>query len=542
MKENLLSDETTLTLDDIQEREELVSFFSKLPVDFFSKMRHFQPQIGCLNACSICSKYASSNMAYWDESRIRNVVAALKYSTPANELPLIVWDRSNHRNGVIFAYLDNDIGNYLYLDKFIDIVYRELGTKTRISTVGYSRHNNDLNIVHQNVANNSDALAGVRLSFTPYEIGWKKCNSNRFSRSEYEDDIANFLEIYKPYYEKVGSGSRNFCIELRYKPLVINSEVYILEYKNKTIIYSDKYLYISQDENIEFIDSTIIDAKVHRLSLNNDGIIFNRIELPEKPTSMNQLYKIIEKGNIKEQVKIYRVKNADGYYYSVSPQLTDAGNYGINFYPKTETREKSGYIILERFFLNELFKYKKENGLKVTDNYINSTWNNVDDILNRIIILAANYKKEGDCAKYEYINNELFPLIKTCTNALNKAGYSASTFFDKSFIIDTGAICNLGRAIKEFRGLVSIENEPLTLNHERNYGKNNSTMTIESDAWRLSCGYNDEIIVEKMNLANTATIEGQVEYRNSIALNKRDISYKIKSLNNEYLIPGQRRR
>ena len=297
MKENLLSDETTLTLDDIQEREELVSFFSKLPVDFFSKMRHFQPQIGCLNACSICSKYASSNMAYWDESRIRNVVAALKYSTPANELPLIVWDRSNHRNGVIFAYLDNDIGNYLYLDKFIDIVYRELGTKTRISTVGYSRHNNDLNIVHQNVANNSDALAGVRLSFTPYEIGWKKCNSNRFSRSEYEDDIANFLEIYKPYYEKVGSGSRNFCIELRYKPLVINSEVYILEYKNKTIIYSDKYLYISQDENIEFIDSTIIDAKVHRLSLNNDGIIFNRIELPEKPTSMNQLYKIIEKGN-----------------------------------------------------------------------------------------------------------------------------------------------------------------------------------------------------------------------------------------------------
>lgn len=117
-KEFLLSDEKEITEFDFQERKKLVEEFSKMPEDFFSKLRHFQPQIGCLNACKICSKFAGTTTEYWTESRQRNVIAALKYSVQKEDLPLIVWDRSEHRSGVIFSYLDNDIGNYFYLDKF----------------------------------------------------------------------------------------------------------------------------------------------------------------------------------------------------------------------------------------------------------------------------------------------------------------------------------------------------------------------------------------------------------------------------------------
>ena len=173
-KELLLSDESSLSSKDYFERKKIIEEFSKMPVEFFSKLRHFQPQIGCLNACKICSKFAGTTTEYWTENRQRNVIAALKYSVPKckDDLPLIVWDRNEHRTGVIFSYLDNDIGNYFYLDKFIELAYRELGVVTRISTVGYSRLNDALNKMHKRI--NSDelleALGGVRLSFTPYEI------------------------------------------------------------------------------------------------------------------------------------------------------------------------------------------------------------------------------------------------------------------------------------------------------------------------------------------------------------------------------------
>ena len=81
-KDLLLSDESSLSNKDYIERKKLIEEFSKMPVEFFSKLRHFQPQIGCLNACKICSKFAGTTTEYWTESRQRNVIAALKYSVP----------------------------------------------------------------------------------------------------------------------------------------------------------------------------------------------------------------------------------------------------------------------------------------------------------------------------------------------------------------------------------------------------------------------------------------------------------------------------
>ena len=51
------------------ERKNLINAFEKMPVEFFSRMRHLQPQIGCLNCCSICSKFASKNSEYWTKNQ-----------------------------------------------------------------------------------------------------------------------------------------------------------------------------------------------------------------------------------------------------------------------------------------------------------------------------------------------------------------------------------------------------------------------------------------------------------------------------------------
>lgn len=543
MIEYLLTDEKDISLIDYNERKKLITEFSKLPNEFFSKLRHFQPQIGCLNACTICSKYAGKNMAYWNEKRIRNVIAALKYSTPAKKKPLIVWERSNHRNGVIFSYLDNDVGNYFYLNKFIKIANKELGVRTRISTVGYSRYNHKLNLMHKKIARDYKSLAGVRLSFTPYSVGWNDCQSKRFSKKDYEADITNFLKIYKPYYKKVGSGAREFCIELRYKPLINISPVHILTFDEHFVICSDKYLYISSKKNIQFENTFIADAKNHRLSLTNTGIKFNKIYVNKVLNNKSDIKNYLKKNfnNIEKNVTIYRVKNYDGYYYSINPQLEDTGGYGINIYPITKTREKSGYIVLERFFLNTLFEYKKSKGLTPKEPFKNAKWKDVYNVINSLEQLAASYEKESKI-KANYIRNELLNMLKVYVNALRKAKYKPNTFFDKNFTIDTGIICNLGRAIKEFKGLVSIENEPLTLNHERNYGKYNSTMVIEDKSWRLSCDYNDQILIEKLDMSHTATSEGQTVFNKVIQLSSCDEKMNSKNINSNYLIPGQRKK
>ena len=73
----LLSDEKCIMDENFNERKILVEKFKTMPEEFFSKIRHFQPQIGCLNACKICSKTANARVEFWSEARIRNVVAAL---------------------------------------------------------------------------------------------------------------------------------------------------------------------------------------------------------------------------------------------------------------------------------------------------------------------------------------------------------------------------------------------------------------------------------------------------------------------------------
>ena len=547
----LLSDEKVLSSKDYFERKKLIEEFSGMPIEFFSKLRHFQPQIGCLNACKICSKFAGKTTEYWTESRQRNVIATLKYSVLRfkEDFPLIVWDRSEHRSGVIFSYLDNDVGNYFYLDKFIELAYRELGVKTRISTVGYSRFNKNLNDMHKRINSPEllEALGGVRLSFTPYEVGWEcSQDTQKYSHYDYISDMANFLKIYKPYYNKVGAGSRNMCVEIRYKPLVEISKVFDTEVLSHKIICTSNYLFISKNTSINLKEAKIANPYNHNIELTENSEPFYQIDLYDSVDSLEKIKKLAHKfiiSDIKDfpVVDVYLMSNADGHYYAINPKMTENGNYGINIYPISKFRLNSGYIITERFLINAIIEYKLQKKLKSLEKFPNATWEDVYAVLVMCKSTANMYCKIGKKEKSYYINNEVIPMINAYVTALQVAGYKASDFFDPEFTIDTGIICNLGRAVHMFKGITTKENEPLTPVHERNYGKFNSKMSMEGTAWRLSCNYDNSIVIEKLNLFNTTESSGQVAYKKVIRLDEGDETLKQDDLLTQYLIPGQRR-
>ncbi len=146
------------------------------------------------------------------------------------------------------------------------------------------------------------------------------------------------------------------------------------------------------------------------------------------------------------------------------------------------------------------------------------------------------YEKIGKLEKSTYIKEHIVPILEVYINALKIAKYPAEVFFDKNFTIDTGMICNLGRAINLFKGLTSFINEPLTPIHERNYGRHCSTMKQENYGWLLGCDFKNTIAIEKLDLFNTASEEGQVSFRKKIIFD--DINEKINE-KSKYLYPGE---
>ncbi|MBP5678984.1 MAG: hypothetical protein J6X28_04075 [Bacilli bacterium] len=538
--EFLLNDEKEISEEDLAIRKQLYAEFMDLPENFVSKMRHLQPQVGCFNNCSFCSKFSVCKSEYWGESSLRNVICALKYTAKnyTNDDLLLAWDRREHRIGVIFPYLNNDIAAYPYLDQYISLCYRELGARTRISTVGFSRHNHELNEMHKRICREGliCALGGVRLSVSQYGRVWEE-KDGRSSLEEYCKDIANFLSIYKIYFEKFGAGSRRMCCELRFNPLVENAKVIQMDYDGHFVLAVSNYLFVSQNENITLEETFIDDPYNHSLSFTNDGEKFLEYNLPFMVENEKQIEDFFsQKQNSEREVEVYLFKNKDGIYYSIDPRLTREGNFGMHIYPTTDVRTKSGYIVTERFFLNALYNFKKRRGLSLRDLVHQSSFDDCYEVVNILKEYSKYYQEIGKKEKSVYILEHVVPLIEAYIKALQEAGYSSDVFFDKNFTIDTGMICNLGRAISLFKGLTKFVNEPLTPTHERNYGRHCSTMKQENTAWLLACDFHHNLLIEQLDLFNTASVEGQVSFKRRVEIPNFNIQIDE---NTKYLFPGE---
>jgi hypothetical protein len=506
-----------LSAEDITARKVLIDKFLKLPSEVFTKLRYFQPQVGCLNKCSFCSQSAGQKIWQFTKSGIRNIVAAIKFvaviKAPDSYLQnkevfskegvfekdfkmpkygLVSYQR-NYKPGVVYPYLDNDPSLYPYLDTFLEISWKDLGVKTRLTTVGYSRKNSLLQKMHERINSKlTDTISKIVLSYSQYPFGW------RTSQKEYILDCENFLKTYKSSVMRRGRGF--LSVEFKFKPLVKVADTQVYKINRRQVLHSGPYLLISLHEDPDVTPTKLKEIRGHSVILDrrpekylmiaSDKLVDEKrwlnvanIIITKNMLCKEDVQKFINIPCLIREVNFYVMKNEDGIYYAIDPEIRDNGFFAKQFYPKTK-RKNSGYIDSERYFLNTLIAYKKSKGLDRTSEFLEATWEDVDAVIENIKLEAIHYKSIIAEVE-EYIIKEVLPLVEGYVKYLRNSGYPPSYFFDKEFTIDTGIICNLGRATYEFKGLASREDLPLTPQEERAFGVI-SSLSQDGKVWRIS--------------------------------------------------------
>lgn len=557
----------------INERHALINYMKNLPIEFFSKLRHLQPQIGCLNCCTVCSRDTSSRCEYWTENQLRNVVSAIKTVAKQyrSQPPYLAWDRQGHRKGQIFAYRDNDLGSYPYFDLFLRLASRDLGVKMKISTVGFSRHNTLLNEVHRKV-NEEDAMNGilsVRLSFTPFAIGWN--NNERFSKSEYEDDIANFLTIYRPIFEKSLKDQLRFHVALRFKAFVRSAQLIEQVVQGKRVIICGNYVFIGNDDS-DFETCTVNpdliapDKQSNDFNLNltlktmkvyanpevivGKGIQFKKYILADNlknnisPESIINMSLIGERGlTFISDSLIYRFENREGYYYAVDPLLTEKGYYAMEMYPALASRNnKSGFLDSEKLFFNAINQYKSKVAFDLFSLWEKATYDDVENVIDSIYKKALYYKQIGYSEYADFIINDILDTVKMYAAALKKANYPASMFFDGRRTVDTGIVSNIGRAHIEYAAVTSLQNEPITPFQTRNFGNLSSVKTQENDVWDLCCSFGNKVSFCLPPPPSDQPDPGDNRFNYELPMFNSSVYQTLGVLATDYLVPGQRKR
>lgn len=448
-----------------------------LPEEAFTRMRILQPEIGCGNVCADCSQLANPSIWSLTTEGLNHLMTSI--ATVADESAIKLGYKRERHPDTIFPYLDNDIGSYPFLSEFLQRLSQNFGIKAKMTTIGWSRHNQQLQEMHERInQKNLDALTAVSFSLTSYtralRFGQKLTNPE-----DYIADLANALKTYQPAINSLGTGKESGCVTLRFKPLVNSYEDglddnYIDEFH---VIHSGPYLLISKKKQ-KPPETSIIFSR--------DGLVFDQpgldyfVIISDNLTGKHKWKEVARSavhslsngdslnldGTVKES-KLFLLSNSEGQYYALDPDFQEDGSFkGKFFYPKTEKRPRSGYNDSERYFLNSLIKYKKSLGLRSYDLLPNAKWedvNGVIEILEKKVDELSKYDRKAS----EYIRDEVLLLVKTLKNVLQLAGYPPSYFFDPNFTVDTGQVLNQGRAIKDFKGIVVTPNLPTNPQHVR---------------------------------------------------------------------------
>lgn len=587
---------SNVSIERLNKRAELISELRKLPKEAFTEVQYLQPQINCFNRCSFCSQGAGKTVWQLGLSELEDLISSIKtvaieVASTQGIIPesnivnhrgtfhenfimpptgLLGYERI-HRPGVIFPYLDNDISSYKYLDRFIQLLDEDLGVKVRISTTGYSRKNTQLQEVHEKINSSlKHTFAGIRFSITPYTFGYTEQGENLgiTNREEFKLDIINLFRTYKPLVEYLGPSKSSACAELRFKPLV-NSKVELSEYRidGHHIIICGPYLLISVNKNVNISKSNIIDLEGQWPVFDSTGeeflmlqseIINSDVELQNKvieqvinylrteesnKINFNELLtridNIINSENLKLTIaNLFLLENEEGPYYATDPKIKEDGYYAKQFYFRTEKRKKSGYVDSERYFLNALIEYKRVLGLSRQEEFTEATDNDVQEVINLLNKMCESTQLYDTYAA-KHLENSVIPLVEFYRDILKEAGYEARFFFSKHFTVDTGIIVNQGRALSQFRGLVSKENLPLTPQEERGYG-NFSYSSLRGFVWRWSLTPHvfNKITKASIGMKNTINSSSpgieitKLDCRNlmPVKINDRQYSYKISDL------------
>lgn len=533
-------------------RIELANEIRSLPAEVLANLRHFQTQVGCLNRCSFCSQNAGTTLWHLPKRDLANLIAALKMVgleramddgrlegeplsqygvyTDTFKMPvhgLVGYGRKD-RPGVIYSYLDNDPSGYPHLDDLIQWLHEDLGVTVRIATVGFSRKNQAIYDMHRRISrDHMGGLAGLRLSFSPYTYGWTAAAERvgAATRAEFESDTAALLDIYRDAF-LARQGRKGVCVELRFKPLVIASDVQVLLVRNRLVIKSGPYLVVQMAEDTAVGIARISAPQSHATELSLPAepcwlVSAARAELDALGASY-LVNALLDGAELPVAVSVrraglYRLENEDGEYFATDVTRDQQGGFSKYFYPRTDKRQ-GGYIDGERYFLNEVIRAVREGRA--------TTWSDVDAVLQRLDLVARQLETTDEAAAH-YVKEHIITLVASYVRCLRLADYPAWAFFDKHVTVDTGHICNLGRAFYEYKAVASRADLPVTPNHERAFGVAGE-LAEEGVAWRIAVvplGAGQQarsalgkrnvarlapsILFEKLDLSMTATTAGQ---------------------------------
>jgi len=457
-----------------------------VPNEALLRLQYFQTETGCLNACSFCSQLAGHTVWRLSQESQSDLIKAIKQEMKRRNISLLGSKRFSHRPGVLFPYFDNDIASNPYFYDYLRDVYLSLGSKIRFTTVGWSKHNHLLNKMHQKIANElGHAIAGIRFSLTPYTSGWVATRGSKLSRFQYEKDLAFSLSVYKKAMSNdIGIGKTKSCVEIRFHPLIANHKVEVSTIEGKFILKCGPHLIVSCNEGIEMRESKIKLVDDKSVSYTEDPVRCYLITDNQLiGISIEDAYKAIPKRK-PNVVSVYKFSNSDGEYFACNPDFSVDGFFNaLHIYPETSSRKSTGYNDATRPFMNAILTYKKSLGLKRRDSFMNAGWRDVENVLDILyseMSIIGNYYSEME----DHYRDNILPIVESYIRILRQSELEPSIFFNSGFTIDTGQIVNQGRARNFFKGLVTLDNHPLTPRESRAFGETSISVN-RGKTWRI---------------------------------------------------------
>ena len=426
----LLDDEIEINEQERKKRYQLAELcMENLPKDIYGNISVIQPAVGCLNRCSFCSQEAGVTLRMLDGASIRTLIGALKIALKKNGF-LSISQNKKYKPNLIFPYLDNDIGSYPYLKDYL-IGISSIGGKTRISTIGWSRKNTELNEMHREIVEKyKDFLCGIRLSLTMFSASWN------LNYSDYIEDFSNSLNIYKPL---LGAKSNNEVvgtrIDIDFKPDVYEGKVDCHVLETYIVITSEYYTLVLVNDDVK--DDVYEAYQTYR-----------RLKL----TEIESLVRNFDENNSAslEKGKAKIIYNEDGGYYAFYSDSSKDSTDGVFYFPTSKVI-RGGVLnavwpfreIVEECGFDEKYEGNAKKLLLRCTEYI-------DDI-ERLSRRRANYFRRF-----------VYPIINALCYAFEKADIPIGKIFDKTIVRDRGIIRNSGRAHCFFRGIASKPNVMVT--------------------------------------------------------------------------------
>ncbi|WAP57958.1 hypothetical protein [Streptomyces sp. S465] len=463
----------------------LLEQLRQMPDDAFTRVQYLAPQVGCFNGCAMCSQGAGRDTWSLTREGLTGLFTAL--AEVADERSLAIASGRIHRPGVVFPYLDNDIGSYPHLDHYAQLARDVLGVKLRISTVGYSRHSTRLAAMHQHLVKEfTGVFDGIRFSITPYTLGFT--GRSGVDRQAYIEDLAAALRTYRPLLDALGHGAATAACELRFAPLVGIGELTNARIDGHHVLATGPHLLISRERTDGELPETVIE-RLDEPVYSQPGVPYLHITSDTAPltaaTVRAALTGTLSVPHRARTVRLHRFTNADGPYFAADPNFHPDGTFtALHLYPATAVRPNSGYTDAARPLLNTLLARKRARGLGRRDEFAHATGADVAAIL-QALTAQADELQPIDRSAAAHLREQIHPQVAAYAAALERAGYPPRMFFSRTFTIDTGQIVNQGRAEKLFRGLTGTNGEPMTPLEERDFGRA-SLSALRGPIWRMA--------------------------------------------------------